>query len=78
VKHERIAPPGHVLPAAEVIQQLRSSRLPHQREIIEPAPLEEAAKSTLILHLARNEQAPCSRREAGKLDIAFLRIVHTG
>jgi hypothetical protein len=52
VQRERVAPPGHVLPAAEVAQQLWCARLPHQGEIIEPEFLEAAAKAAVVFAIS--------------------------
>jgi hypothetical protein len=78
VQRQRVVSPLDVLPLAEVAQQLRCARLPHQGEIIEPEFLEVAVKPTVVFHLSYREQAPRPRCEPGKLDVAFLGIVRSG
>src|ERR1700685_1555260 len=72
---QRVASPRNVLPSAEVPQQLRMARLPHQGEVIEPQLLEAAPESAAILYFSCDEQAPGARRIAGKIYVAFFGIV---
>jgi len=78
VQRQGIAPPGHILPAAEVGQQVGSACLLGQGEIIEPEFLEAAMKPSMVLQLARNQETPRARGETGELDITLLGIVGTG
>lgn len=78
MKCERVAPPINVLPAAKFGQQFRRIRLAHQGEIIEPQFLKAAAKSSVVRHLARYQEASRARDEAGVFDIALLGVVCGG
>ena len=78
MQRQRIAPPDHVLPPAEIAQQLRGALLLYQGEIIEPELLKAAAKPSAVLHLARNEKAVRMRCEAGVLNITLLGLIATG
>jgi hypothetical protein len=72
---QRVASPRNVLPSAEVPQELGAARLPHQGEVIEPQLLEAPPESAAILYFSCDEQAPGTRRVAGKIYVAFFGIV---
>jgi hypothetical protein len=69
MQRQRVPSPRDVLPSAEVAQELRAARLPHQGEVIEPQLLEAPPESPAILDFSRDEQAPGSRRIARKLHV---------
>src|SRR5690348_16709114 len=72
---QRVASPGDIRPAAEVSQQLRGARLPHERQILQSPHFETAAKPAALADLARDQQTPCPRHEAGKFDESLIRRV---
>ena len=78
MQRERVAPPINVLPAAKFGQKFRRIRLANQGEIIEPQFLEAAAKSSVVHHLARYQEASRAWDEAGVFDIALLGVVCAG
>ncbi len=57
VQRQRVAPPGGVLPAAEVGEQLRRACRAHQRKILDAQLLEAPAKTSVLLNLARDQEA---------------------
>src|SRR6202035_2344919 len=55
MQRQCVSSPRHVLPSAEVPQELGAARLPHQGEVIETQLLEASPESPAILHFSRDE-----------------------
>src|SRR5215472_3460099 len=75
MQRERIAPPRHVLPAAEVGEQLRRAGLANESEIVEAQLLEAAPKAAALPDLARDQEAARAGSKAREIDVALLRLV---